>query len=287
MTNYPKVFIVILNYNAKATVQKCLTSVFKLNYPNFEVVFVDNNSSDGSLELAKTNFSKADFIKNAENLGCAAGNNIGIRFSLERMAEYVLLLDSATEVDRDFLIRLIEVADRNAKIGLLSPIVFEGDAAEVCFSGGKINWFKMSLEYAKKIQTEDFYESEFLTNRGMLVKAEVFKKIGLFDEDFFLCWGDVDLSFRAGKAGFKNVMVSASWIYQLKKNSKCEENEAYWMVISGLVFFKKNIKTWMRPWIAGYIGAKKIGNWLDVKFNRNKTALVTRRAYEDFKNAKL
>ncbi|MDZ4385549.1 MAG: glycosyltransferase, partial [Candidatus Moranbacteria bacterium] len=79
MMNYPKVFIVILNHNSKATVQKCLTSVFKLNYPNFEVVFVDNDSNDGSLELAKTNFSKANFIKNAENLGCAAGNNIGIR----------------------------------------------------------------------------------------------------------------------------------------------------------------------------------------------------------------
>ncbi|MDP1619539.1 MAG: glycosyltransferase family 2 protein, partial [bacterium] len=257
--NYPKVFIVILNHNSKATVQKCLTSVFKLNYPNFEVVFVDNDSNDGSLELAKTNFSKANFIKNAENLGCAAGNNIGIRFSLERMAEYVLLLDSATEVDKDCLIRLIEVAGHDEKIGLLSPIIFEGDAASVCFSGGKINWFEMGLEYAKKIQTEDFYESEFITGRGMLVKAGVFKKVGLFDEDFFLCWGDVDLSFRAGKAGFRSVMVSASWIYHLKKNRKCAENEAYWTVISGLVFFKKNIKTWMKPWIIGYVGAKKIG----------------------------
>ncbi|MDP1884766.1 MAG: glycosyltransferase family 2 protein [Candidatus Moranbacteria bacterium] len=283
MIKYPKVFIVVLNHNGKATVQKCLAGVFKLGYPNFEVVFVDNGSDDGSLELAKTNFSKANFIKNAENLGCAVGKNIGIRFSLERMADYVLLLNSDMEVDKDFLSRLIDAADSDSSAGLFSPIIFEGGTKQILFSGGKIDWLKMRLVYAKKIQTEDLYGTEFVTGQSMLVKAEVFKKVGLFDEDFFLHWGDVDFSFRAGKAGFKKMMVSASWVYRFGKNEKEEGQDAYWRIISGLIFFKKNIKIWMKPWVGGRVWLGKMKNWLDIRFRRNEADLMTQRAYRDLK----
>jgi hypothetical protein len=64
MNSSPKIFIIVLNYNGKDVVKNCLTSVFKIDYPDFEVVVVDNNSTDGSFELAKAGFSKANFIKN-------------------------------------------------------------------------------------------------------------------------------------------------------------------------------------------------------------------------------
>lgn len=284
MEKHPKVFIVILNYNGKSIIKKCLASVFKVNYPNFEVVFVDNNSTDGSLELAKANFSKANFIKNKENLGYAAGNNIGIRFALERNAEFVLLLNNDTEVDENFLSRLMEVAQKDSQIGILSPVIFTGDTKQVWFSGGKISWLKMRTLHLQKIRTEDYYNSEFITGCAMLVRAEVFKKIGLFDEDFFLYWEDADFSYRAKKAQFKNVVVSASWIDHFEKSQEHKKNKIYWLVVSGLIFFKKNTSNWRKPWIALYLKARIIKNWLDIKFKNNEAALTVQQAYKDYKS---
>ena len=81
---FPKINIIVLNYNGIDCLKRCLTSLFCLDYPNFEVVVVDNNSTDGSLEMARLNFSRATFIKNEQNLGFSGGNNIGIKYSLEK-----------------------------------------------------------------------------------------------------------------------------------------------------------------------------------------------------------
>lgn len=284
MKKYPKVFIVILNYNGMDVIKKCLTSVFKTDYPNFEVVFVDNNSTDGSLELAKGNFSKANFIKNEENLGYASGNNIGIRFSLERMAEYVLVLNNDTEVEKDFLTKLIEVMEENEKIGMASPVIMDSNTKQIWFSGGRIDWLRMKTVHSQNARTEAYFESDFITGCSMLVKAEVFKKIGLFDEDFFLYWEDADLSLRSKKAGFKNVVVSASWIYHLEKSENQKKSKIYWLVVSGLIFFQKNTPLWRKPWIKTYLAGRKIKNWLDVKFSRNELAETVKKAYDDYKS---
>ncbi|MDO8240570.1 MAG: glycosyltransferase family 2 protein [Candidatus Moranbacteria bacterium] len=284
MTNYPKVFVIILNYNGKDVIKKCLTSVFKLDYPNLEVVLVDNNSADGSLEMAKAAFSKINFIKNEENLGFGAGNNIGIRFALERMADFVLLLNNDTEVDKDFLTKLIEVAQADEKIGVLSPVIFDGNSKQIWFAGGKIDWLRMRTRHLQKAQTEDYYDSDFITGCSMLVRAEVFKQIGLLDEDFFLYWEDADFSVRVKKAGFKNVVVSGSWIYHFEKSEQAKSNKIYWLVISGLIFFKKNTPFWLKPWIKTYVASRKIKNWLDVMLKKQEMALTVQKAYKDYQS---
>lgn len=286
MSNQPKVFIVVLNYNGKEVVKRCLTSIFKIDYPNFELVFVDNNSTDGSLELAKSCFSKANFIKNEENLGFAAGNNVGIRFSLERMADYVLLLNNDTEVENDFLSKLIEVAESDASIGLISPVIFDGNTKEVWFSGGDILWKKMSSLHRKNIQTQDYSESEFITGCSMLIKANVFKSVGLLDEDYFLYWEDADFSLRAKKKGFKNVVVSSSWVYHFEASEKNRKNKIYWLVISGLIFFKKNTPWNKKYWIKSYLALRKAKNSWDVLTRKNEINLMVKKAYKDYKNAK-
>ena len=285
--NQPKVFIVVLNYNGKAVIKKCLTSLFKLDYPNFEVVVVDNNSTDGSLEIAKGCFSRANFIKNAENLGYAAGNNIGVRFSLERMADYVLLLNNDTEVENDFLAKLVEVAESEEKIGIISPVILDGRTKEVWFSGGEILWNKMSSRHKQNIPAEDYYESEFITGCSMLVKASVFREIGLVDEDYFLYWEDADFSLRAKNNGFRNVVVSSSWVYHFEESEKNPKNKIYWLVLSGLIFFKKHTPWQKKYWLKAYLAMRKAKNLWDMRFNPSEITLTVNKAYADFKNAKL
>ena len=286
MKSFPKVFIVILNYNGKDYIKKCLSSVFKIEYPNFEVVLVDNNSTDGSLESAKMNFSKATFIKNAENLGFSTGNNVGIRYALERMAEYILVLNNDVEVEKEFLTKLIEVAVADEKIGILSPVILDGVTKEIWFSGGTIEWLKMRAVHKKHVKTADYYDGSFVSGCAMLIKADVFKRIGLFDEDFFLYWEDVDFSFRARKAGFKNVIVAASWIYHFENSEQYKKDKTYWLVISGLTFFSKNTPLGLKPWISIYTRLRKIKNWLDVRYKKNDLAITVQKAYKDFSNAK-
>lgn len=282
MKNFPKVFVIILNYNGKDFIRKCLASVFKADYPNLEVVVVDNNSTDGSLELARINFSKAHFIKNEANIGVAAGNNVGIRFALERTADYILLLNQDTEVEKDFLSKLVEVAEKNEKIGIVSPVIFNGYNKKIWFSGGKIKWWQMGVEYSTKAVQLDFYETNFASSCAMLIKKEVFKDAGLLDEDYFLYYEDADFCLKAKQAGFKTVVVTGSWAYHFKEKDQFNKskNKVYWAIVSGLIFFKKNVPSILKFWISIKIFIKKNKNI----FSKNDSLRETvKMAYVDFK----
>jgi GT2 family glycosyltransferase len=287
MSNFPKIFIIVLNYNGKDVIKNCLTSVFKIDYPDFEVVVVDNNSVDGSFEIAKTGFSKASFIKNEENLGYAAGNNVGIRFALERMADYVLLLNNDTEVEKDFLNKLVEAMEKDEKIGIASPVILDGHDRQVWFSGGEISWLRMKTEHKRDVLSKDYRETGFVTGCAMLVKAAVFKEIGLLDEDFFLYWEDADFSVRVRRAGFKNIVVAGSWIYHFEKSAGNLKQKTYWLVISGLIFFQKNAPLLLRPWAKVYTILRKLKNKFDLNFHRNELAEIVAKAYKDYSNIKI
>jgi len=121
MSDSPKVFVVILNWNGKDGLIDCLRSVFALSYGNFEVIVVDNASRDGSIETTKASFSRAHFILNPENLGFSSGMNVGIRFALSQGAEYVWLLNNDTECERKSLSELVSVSESEKKSTLYSP----------------------------------------------------------------------------------------------------------------------------------------------------------------------
>ncbi|MDQ1283828.1 MAG: hypothetical protein QG620_176 [Patescibacteria group bacterium] len=282
MKSFPKVFIVILNYNGRDVIRKCLASVFKIDYPSLEVVMVDNNSNDGSFELARSCFSKMTFIKNEENLGFSAGNNVGIRYALDRAADWVLLLNNDTEVDKDFLDKLLGAAEKDEAVGMLSPVIFEKENGKIWFSGGKIKWLSMKAEHMRQAKTEDFFETDFVSGCAMLVKREIFQRVGLLDEDFFLYWEDADFSVRVKKAGFKLAVVSGAWIYHWEKSEKLKKNKVYWLVISGLIFFKKNAPRHLKGWLCFYVKLRKMKNWIDLARGRNELAETVSKAYRDF-----
>lgn len=286
MENFPKVSIIILNYNGKDCLKKTLSSVLKINYPNFEVVLVDNNSIDGSLEMAKGLFPNVNIIKNSQNVGFSAGNNVGIEYSLERGADFVVLLNYDTEVKNSFLFRLIESMEENPKNGVGSPVIFKNKEEEVWFSGGKIDWFRMKTNHVTKPIREDYLNSDFISGCSMIIRAEVFKEVGLLDEDFFLYWEDADFSVRAKRAGYRLMVSAKSQIFHFEKSQEKKENKVYWLVISGLIFFKKNCPLWLKPWIFFFIIIRKIKNKIDLRLRKNSINEAVKKAYQDFRYVK-
>ncbi|EKE21977.1 MAG: hypothetical protein ACD_7C00086G0029 [uncultured bacterium] len=274
--NYPKVFIIILNYNGKNILKNTLESVYKINYPNYQVVVVDNASTDGSFEEARLLFGKFNFIKNNYNAGFAAGNNVAIKWSLEKMADYIFLLNNDAIIEKDTLLTLINEAKKDSDVGILSPIIYKESEKKIWFSGGRINWLKMRNEHVNNIK-----KTQYITGCAMLIKKEVFKKIGLLDEKFFLYYEDADFSLRATRNKFKLKIVPSAKVFHLERSSE-NLNKIYYLVFSGILFFRKNSNYPMRAYIEIYLMIRKIKNKYDILAGKNKErALLVKKAYDD------
>ncbi|MFA5777687.1 MAG: glycosyltransferase family 2 protein [Parcubacteria group bacterium] len=280
-----KIFVIILNYNGKDAIKHCLDSVFCSDYPNLEAVVVDNDSKDGSFELAKNLYPKFHFIKNATNSGFSAGNNVGIRFALEKMADYIFLLNNDAFLEKDTLSKLVESAE-NSKAGIFSPIIYN-ESGNIWFSGGKIIWSKMrAIHINERPNKKDAFSTQYVTGCAMLVKKEVFKKIGLLSEDYFLYYEDADFCLRAKKEGFDSMVVPTAKVIHCEKSELDLSNKIYWLVLSGLIFFKKNTPPAFRMLTHPYLYLRKIKNMADNLNNRNRYAPTVKKAYLDFKKWK-
>lgn len=285
LKQYPKIFIIILNYNGRNTIKKCLDSVFCSDYPNFEVVVVDNDSKDGSFELAKNLFSKFNFIKNEKNSGFSAGNNIGIRFALERMADYVFLLNNDAVLEKDTLSKLVEAAEQK-EAGIFSPLIYDRNN-KIWFSGGEIKWMEMRTIHKNDLPKDKKpYITEYISGCAILIKKEVFKKIGLFSEDYFLYYEDADFCLRAKKNGFECLIVPDAKIKHWEKSELDLSNKIYWLVISGLIFFEKNSPSSLKLWLRPYLYLRKTKNIIDNLNDRNKYSAIVKKSYEDYKKWK-
>lgn len=285
MNNYtkqPLVFVIVLNFNGKDTLNRCLASLYQSDYPEFEVVVVDNNSQDGSFEQAKSFFSRAHFIKNFANFGFAKGVNVGLRFALEKFADYVFFLNNDATVEKTTLSLLVQTMKRNPNIGVATPLILSANN-EIWFAGGKINWLRMKACHSYKILSASPYATEYVTGCSMLVKKEVFKKIGLFDERFFLYYEDADFSVRAKRAGFDLCVIPEARLQHIEQSENKNNSKLYWLVLSGLLFFRLHSSWLQKLWIMPYLQIRKIKNRLDIAFAKKESARLVRKAYRDFK----
>jgi GT2 family glycosyltransferase len=214
----PKVSIIILHFKNISCLTECLASIDKITYLNFEVIVVNNglhtiNGIDKDLNL------KVKIIENNLNLGFAKGNNIGIKEALKNNSEYVFLLNDDTVVSPDFLEVLVNEGEKDLEAGMLGPkICYFDEPQTIWFAGSKFDEqncllsFPNADEEEENLPNEKSFESDYITGCAILVKKSVIEKIGLLDEKYFLYWEDVDWSFRARKAGFKNILVPISKI---------------------------------------------------------------------------
>ncbi|HLE75275.1 MAG TPA: glycosyltransferase family 2 protein [Candidatus Bathyarchaeia archaeon] len=211
--NDPLVSIVVLNWNGKCFLSNCIDSLLTQDYPNYEVLLVDNGSSDGSLEFAQTRFGdnpKVRIIALGYNYGFSRGNNLGIKYA---QGKYVIVLNNDTEVMPSFVAELVKVAEADETIGSVSCKILHYDGS-VWFgqyfthAGFIVPFFTQSLLKETLTELYDHFSLN-LANSGcaVLYRKELISKIEGFDEDFWSDWEDYDLGYRINLAGFKSVYI--------------------------------------------------------------------------------
>jgi len=215
----PKIYIITINWNQGEDTTKCLESLKALDYKNYEIILVDNGSIDGSPDRIAAKFPNVMLMRNKENLGFAGGNNVGIRYALSRGTDYIFLLNNDTKVDSGVLRELINVAEPDAKIGVVGAVNYSFEypdkAITVCTS---FNWFtgftkKEPLEAISKGIISEPQEVHGVTGSSLLIKREVIERIGMLDERFFIYYEDTDWCVRARKAGFRVLYVPKAKIW--------------------------------------------------------------------------
>jgi len=218
MRNHQKVYIIILNWNGLKDTLECLESVYKLDYPNFEAIVVDNASLDNSIDVISNLYPNTILIKNSENLGFTGGNNVAMRYAMERDADYMWLLNNDTVVETDTLSKLVELSESSNNIGLVSPIIFYFDApSKVQSSGRYFHWETFTtIDSCSAKDVDKIFQSGnrvCLWGTALLIKRNVVEKIGFLKEEYFAYWEDTEYSLRAIGNGFQNRICNSSKIF--------------------------------------------------------------------------
>ncbi|MCW4005057.1 MAG: glycosyltransferase family 2 protein [Candidatus Bathyarchaeota archaeon] len=240
----PHVTIVILNYNRKAVLSDCLDFLLKVEYPNYDVVVVDNASTDRKTNELQHKFPSVRFIVNPENFGYAQGNNIGINHALLNGAKYILILNDDTAVRPNFLTELVNVAESNPHAGMLIPKVLCFEEPDKLYQAhGSFNYY-LYMVHGRLDTVDEPVEVDRVFGTAILVKRAVVDEVGLLDSQFFLYFEDFDWCYRATKAGYKLVYVPSATIYhKVSKSFSGKPNPLvmYYSTRNELLFAKKHL----------------------------------------------
>jgi GT2 family glycosyltransferase len=209
----PTCSVIVVNWNGRHHLETCLTALRNQSFTDFEVILVDNGSSDGSLELVRSSHPWVEILALPENRGFCGGNNEGIRRARGR---YIALLNNDTEADKDWLRELVAALERDEAGFCASRILLfaerdvldsAGDYFAVNGVAGKRGHGRKAASYPKSEEVFGACAAAALYRRSML------EDIGLFDEDFFLIFEDADLSFRARSAGYRCLYVAEARVF--------------------------------------------------------------------------
>lgn len=243
----PKVSIIILNWNGWQDTIECLESLLAVSNVGFEVVAVDNASSDGSVQrLLKwaqsydiplfdfskpcqqllrdtpkrktTGLQRIVLFSLPENIGFCAGNNLGLKQAQVNGIPYAVILNNDTLVDPNFLFPLIEYAEANPSVGLLGcQIRYAEERGKVWWAGGMFNYWLGSKRLYDRKSTDQVprepYRTQWVSGCMTFIPLSVFSQIGGYDERFFIWCDEWDLSLRVERAGYKMLVVPSAVIY--------------------------------------------------------------------------
>lgn len=213
-----KISVIVLNYKGAQNTIDCVNSIKDSVIEGYEleVIVVENGSNDGSREKLK-NLKNIKLLISKSNLGYTGGNNLGIKEAIKNNADFILIINNDTIIDKDAISHFVRASN---KAQIVSPKIYFAHGFEfhkdrykknelgkvIWYVGGKIDWENIigshvGVDEVDRGQYDTQREIDFATGACLFIKKEVFEKIGLFNEKYFLYLEDMDFSVRAKNAG--------------------------------------------------------------------------------------
>lgn len=236
------VSVIVLNWNGKHFLGRCLGSLLDQSYPDYEILLVDNGSTDRSVEFVKESFGKnatLRIIALKENYGFCKGNNIGIKHA---NGDYIIILNNDTEVTESFITQLVRIAESNRQIGSVGCKILTKNR-KIWFSqkftnGGFIVPFFLQTLVENHIEAISGSFTANLANSGcaVLYRKSILDKLGSYDEDFWSNWEDWDLGYRINLAGCKSMHISEPLVFHVGGGSEGFSPERYTRIYRNMLF---------------------------------------------------
>ncbi|MED1420459.1 glycosyltransferase family 2 protein [Bacillus smithii] len=239
--------IIICNWNKKDYVLKCIESVKKSTFKDYDLFVVDNASTDGSVEAIQQQFGNTvNLIINKENKGGSGGFNTGIREALKNNYRYIQLLDNDVIVDKKAIEELYNYMENNPNTAVAGSKIYVLDQPnKIQEIGAKIDYKKYTihLNYANHLDVgnlPEVVECDYVPACSMMVRVDVIRKVGLMDEEYFLYWDDIDWCYRMKLRGYRVVALNKSKIWH-KSGVKVRQDTLthYYFFRNRVYFFMK------------------------------------------------
>lgn len=242
MSDFPLVYVVLLTYNHWEETRQALHSLVQMTYPNYRLLVVDNQSTDGTIDQLQSGFPEIEFLINPCNLGFAAGINVGLRHALERGAEFILIINNDVVVAPSMLEYLIEAMTPD--VGAAAPLIYSSDNSGRIWSSGFIKHpFLLEMRGGDRGRIRELGEQPFavdyLLGCALLLRSSVLKQVGLFDEQYFFYYEDLDLSLRIQEGGHRLITVPKAQMHHVGAGSAGKDSpfRVYHMARGSVIFF--------------------------------------------------
>ena len=223
----PFVSIIIVNYNGFHFLKDCLNSILKNQYSEYEIIVADNGSSDGSVSKIKTEFkdhlSKIKFLQFKKNLGPSLARNLAVDKS---QGEIIAFLDNDTQVDPQWITKVVPVFCRDSKIGIIqSKLLLMDHPNQIDYLGERLGTlgFLRSVATYGDIDNHQYDKTKNILaakSAGMFIRRQAFFDAGKFDPDYFIFMEETDLGWRAWLQGYHHTLVAESIVYHKFSSSK-------------------------------------------------------------------
>ncbi len=243
---WPRVAVVVLNWNGLADTVRCLESLFQVSYPDYYVIVVDNGSANDEAGALQRRFGdRIVLIANDRNYGFTGGCNIGAARALELGCDYLLLLNNDTVVAPDFLEELVKAAEALPDAAALCPKVYFLDWPDIIYSaGGEVNlWLGRSRQVGRgqpdQGQFDRLRPCDYADGCCMLIPRRAWEAVGPLDDDYFTYWEETDWCFRARERGLRCYYVPTARIWHKAARSVDPDPRFYY-------FFRRNAILFLR-----------------------------------------
>jgi hypothetical protein len=267
----PKVAIILINWNGLVDTLACLNSLRYLDYPAYDIIVVDNGSTDDSVEQIRQHHPEVILIETGEILGFVGGNNVGLEHENATSADYALLLNNDTEVAPDFLTLLVDVAETDPQIGIVGPTIYYFDEPNMIWSaGGGINW-QQGITHMVNLNEPDRGQlgsaprpMYFVTGCALLIKQSVIEQVGVLDPRFFAYYEETEWCVRASQAGFKILHVPHSHIWhKISIVARAASPQVHYYMVRNRLLFLQLTRATPRAWSNTLFGnyARILLNW--------------------------